>query len=35
MNKQGTLLFEVHTWEGLSPFFNVARMIDVMTFSSS
>jgi len=32
MNKQGTLLFEVHTWEGLSPFFNVARMIDVMTF---
>jgi putative ABC transport system permease protein len=32
MNKQGAPLFEVHTWEGLSPFFNVARMIDVMTF---
>ena len=22
---------EIHTWEGLSPFFNVARMLDVMT----
>ncbi len=29
---KGTPLFEVHTWEALSPFFNVARMIDVMTF---
>jgi putative ABC transport system permease protein len=28
----GKPLFEVHTWEALSPFFNVARMIDVMTF---
>jgi putative ABC transport system permease protein len=25
-------VFEVHTWEALSPFFNIARMIDVMTF---
>ncbi len=31
-NPQGKPLFEVHTWEALSPFFNVARMIDVMTF---
>lgn len=23
---------EIHTWEGLSPFFNIARMLDVMTF---
>jgi putative ABC transport system permease protein len=28
---QGKALFEIHTWEKLSPFFNVARMIDVMT----
>jgi putative ABC transport system permease protein len=32
LNKQGKPVFEVHTWEGLSPFFNIARMIDVMTF---
>ena len=25
-------MFEVHTWEQLSPFYNIARMIDVMTF---
>ena len=31
MNKQGKPIFEVHTWETLSPFFNIARMIDVMT----
>ncbi len=23
---------EIHTWEGLSPFFNIARMLDIMTF---
>jgi putative ABC transport system permease protein len=23
---------EIHTWEGLTPFFNIARMLDVMTF---
>jgi putative ABC transport system permease protein len=28
---QEKTLFEIHTWEKLSPFFNVARMIDVMT----
>ena len=32
LNPQGKPLFEVHTWEKLSPFFNIARMIDVMTF---
>jgi putative ABC transport system permease protein len=32
LNKQGKPIFEVHTWEGLSPFYNIARMIDVMTF---
>jgi putative ABC transport system permease protein len=32
LDKQGKPVFEVHTWEALSPFFNIARMIDVMTF---
>lgn len=32
LNKAGKPIFEVHTWEKLSPFFNIARMIDVMTF---
>jgi len=32
LNKQGKPVFEVHTWEKLSPFYNVAKMIDVMTF---
>jgi putative ABC transport system permease protein len=32
LNQQGKPIFELHTWEKLSPFFNVARMIDVMTF---
>jgi len=32
LNKQGGLAFEVHTWEKLSPFYNIARMIDIMTF---
>jgi len=29
---QGKPLFEIHIWEKLSPFYNIARMIDVMTF---
>ncbi len=29
--REGTPLFEVHTWETLSPFYNIARMIEVMT----
>jgi len=32
LNKQGGPAFEVHTWEKLSPFYNVAKMIDIMTF---
>jgi putative ABC transport system permease protein len=32
LSKEGKPIFEVHTWEKLSPFFNIARMIDVMTF---
>jgi putative ABC transport system permease protein len=31
-NKEGKSIFEVHTWENLSPFYNIARMIDIMTF---
>ena len=30
VNKQGKPLYEVHTWESLSPFYNIARMIDMM-----
>ncbi len=30
-NKQGKPAFEVHTWESLAPFSNVARMIDILT----
>ncbi|MBI4767958.1 MAG: ABC transporter permease [Deltaproteobacteria bacterium] len=30
-NKQGKPAFEVHTWEGLTPFYNIIRMIDLMT----
>ena len=31
LNKQGKPKFEIHTWEKLSPFYNIARMIDMMT----
>jgi len=31
LNKQGKPAFEVHTWEGLTPFYNIIRMIDLMT----
>ncbi len=30
-NEAGKPVFEVHTWEKLSPFYNIARMIDIMT----
>lgn len=30
-NKEGKPVFEVHSWEKLSPFYNIARMIDLMT----
>jgi len=32
LNQQQKPIFELHSWEKLSPFFNIARMIDVMTF---
>lgn len=32
VNQQGQPVFEVHSWEQLTPFFNIVRMIDVMTF---
>jgi putative ABC transport system permease protein len=31
LNQKGMPIFEVSTWEKLSPFYNIARMIDVMT----
>ena len=31
VKKQDKPVFEVHTWETLSPFYNIARMIDMMT----
>jgi len=31
LNKVGKPIFDVQTWEKLSPFFNIARMIDMMT----
>jgi len=30
-NKQNKPVFELHTWDQLTPFYNVVRMIDVMT----
>jgi putative ABC transport system permease protein len=32
-NKKGKPAFEIHTWEKLSPFYNIARMIDLMSVS--
>lgn len=32
LNQQDKPIFELHTWERLTPFYNIARMIDVMTF---
>ena len=31
-NKNGKPVFEIHNWQKLSPFYNIARMIDLMTF---
>ena len=31
LNKEDKPVFEVHTWEKLTPFFNIAKMIDLMT----
>lgn len=30
-NKEGKQVFEIHPWEKLSPFYNIAKMIDLMT----
>jgi putative ABC transport system permease protein len=32
LNPMGKPVFEVHTWEKLTPFFHISRMIDAMTF---
>jgi len=32
LNQQNKPVFELHTWEKLSPFFSIVRMIDLMTF---
>jgi putative ABC transport system permease protein len=31
VNQKGQSIFDVHSWEKLSPFYNIARMIDVMS----
>ena len=31
-DKKNKPIFEVHTWEKLTPFYNIAKMIDLMTF---
>lgn len=31
-NKMDKPVFEVHSWKNLTPFFNISRMIDLMTF---
>ncbi|MEA3232110.1 MAG: FtsX-like permease family protein [Thermodesulfobacteriota bacterium] len=33
INKKGNPAFEIHTWEKLSPFYNIARMIDMMAIT--
>jgi putative ABC transport system permease protein len=32
VSKEGRPMLEVHSWEQLSPFYHIARMIDLMTF---
>jgi len=32
-NKEGQSAFEVHSWEQLSPFYNIIKMIDIMNLS--
>jgi putative ABC transport system permease protein len=31
VNQKGKPIFDVHSWEKLSPFYNIARMIDIMS----
>jgi len=32
-NKQGKLIYEIHTWKKLSPFYNIVKMLDIMDIS--
>ena len=32
-NKEGKSIFEIHTWQQLSPFYNIIKMIDIMNIS--
>jgi putative ABC transport system permease protein len=32
LNKMGKPMFEVHTWERLTPFYHLSKMLDAMTF---
>jgi len=32
-NKKGKPAFEIHTWEKLSPFYNIVKMIDIMNIA--
>lgn len=33
LNKEGKSVFEIHTWQQLSPFYNIIKMIDLMNIS--
>ncbi|MDD2383587.1 MAG: ABC transporter permease [Sulfurospirillaceae bacterium] len=33
MNKMGKPVFEIHTWQQLTPFYNIIKMIDLMNIS--
>ena len=33
LNKEGKSVFEIHTWQQLSPFYNIIKMIDLMNVS--
>lgn len=33
VNKEGKSIFEIHTWEKLSPFYNIVKMINIMNIS--
>ncbi|MBV5277503.1 MAG: ABC transporter permease [Campylobacteraceae bacterium] len=33
VNKEGKSVFEIHTWQQLSPFYNIIKMIDIMNIS--
>lgn len=33
LNKEGKSVFEVHTWQQLTPFYNIIKMIDIMNIS--